>query len=120
MVARYALAILLILAAPAAAHEVQSGPNGGRVVEAGSYHVELVTRGETVELFLMDANDRPVAPAGFRATAVLIVEGRSQRVTLEAASDRLTGRAAASVPASVRGAVQLTAPNGQTVQARFN
>jgi hypothetical protein len=40
---KIALAVsTLILALPALAHELAKGPNGGRVVEAGGYHVELV------------------------------------------------------------------------------
>jgi hypothetical protein len=39
---KIALAVnALILALPALAHGLAKGPNGGRVVEAGGYHVEL-------------------------------------------------------------------------------
>ena len=36
-----ALASILLTASPAAAHEVEKGPNGGRVVEASAHHVQL-------------------------------------------------------------------------------
>jgi hypothetical protein len=114
------MGLLALSAAPLAAHEVQSGPNGGRIVEGGNYHFELVTRGDTVEVFLTDMADKPVPVTGYRGAAILVVDGRSQRIPLEPAADRLAGRAATPLPARPRGAVQLTAPDGRTAQARFN
>ena len=56
----------LILALPALGHDVAKGPNGGRVVQAGDYHVELVARSNVIEVFLTDTGDKPVPPAGFQ------------------------------------------------------
>lgn len=114
------LVALLATAAPALAHEAK-GPNGGRVADAGEYHVELVARGPAVELFITDQKDAPVPPAGFKAVAILTVGGKRVRVELAPAADaRLAGRADAPMPAEPKGAVLLTAPSGKTAQARFN
>jgi hypothetical protein len=111
----------LILALPALAHELAKGPNGGRVVEAGGYHVELVARSNVIEVFLTETGDKPVPPAGFKGLAILLVGGKSARIALEPAGDtRLSGRAASDLPAEPKGVVQITAPNGKTAQARFD
>lgn len=108
------------LAASAAAHEIKAGPNGGRVVEAGDYHVELVAKGDTVDVFLTDHADKAVAPGGHKGLAILAIDGKSQRIALEPDKARLSGRAAGVIPAQPKGVVQITQPGGKTVQARFN
>ncbi len=112
---------LLLLATPALAHEPRKGPNGGLLVDAGAYHVEVVSGGMTVDVFLSDSADKPVAAEGFKATAVLAVAGKSVRILLTpAGGSRLTGQSAAPLPADPKGAVLLTAPDGKTAQARLN
>ena len=103
------------------AHEPRPGPNGGLMVDAGDYHAELVADGtDTVTLFLFDANDKPVESAGFKANAILIVGGKPARFALEPAGGQImVGKAPGPVEAGVKGAVQLTAPDGSTAQAKF-
>lgn len=105
---------------PASAHDTK-GPNGGRVTDAGKYHVELVGKGTRLEVFVSDANDAPLPATGFKALAILVIEGKSQRIPLQPeGSDRLTGTAPAPLPSTPKGVVQLTAPDGTVAQARFN
>jgi hypothetical protein len=111
--------IALIFAVPAFAHEVSKGPHGGRVAKAGDYHVELVASTNTVDVFLTDAGDKPVPPAGFKGLAILVIDGKSARVALEPRDARLTGQAP-GVPQDVKGVVQITAPDGKRAQAKFN
>ena len=114
------LVSLLAVAFPASAHEVEKGPNGGRVADAGTYHVELVAEDNTVDVFLTGAGDKPVSAAGFKGTAILVVNGKAQRIVLEAAGDaKLTGKAGVVLPAQPKGAVQLTAPDGKTASAKY-
>lgn len=117
-----ALLVLLATASAALAHEPRPGPNGGLKVDAGSrYHAELVAAGTPdVVLFLYDANDKPIPSAGFRANAILVIDGKSQRFPLQPADgSKMTGTAPVAVPKGVKGAVQLTAPDGTTAQAKF-
>jgi hypothetical protein len=116
------LALFVMIASPALAHQPRTGPNGGLLVDAGTaYHVELVADGsETVTLFLFDAADQPIDSAGFKATAILIVNSKPARFPMESAGgQKLTGKAPGPVAAGVKGAVQLTAPDGSTAQAKF-
>ncbi len=110
------------LAAGAAfAHEPAKGPNGGLQVDAGAYHAELVANGTpTVAIFLADAEGKPIPAAGFKANAIFVVDGKSQRFALDPADgSKLVGTAPVAVSAGVKGAVQFTAPDGKTGQAKF-
>ena len=110
----------LIIALPVFAHEPAKGPNGGRVAEAGDYHVELVAKGTVVEVFLTDSNDKPVSATGFKGTAILVVGGKSQRIALQSEGDtRLSGKANVVLPKMPKGVVQISLPNGATAQAQF-
>jgi hypothetical protein len=110
---------LLTLASPAVAHDVK-GQHGGRVVDAGDHHVELVIREATVDVYVRDAADKTIPIDGLKAVAILAAGGKSQRVVLEQAGDKLTGKAAGALPAQAKGVVQLGLPGGKTVNARFN
>ena len=114
------LAVLsaLILSAPAMAHDAQ-GKHGGRVADAGDYHVELVAKGDVIEVYVADHNDKPLPATGFKGLAILSVGGKSQRIVLEPAEGKLTGKATATLPAQPKGVVQITPPKGQSVSAKF-
>lgn len=116
-----ALALAALMPAAALAHEPRPGPNGGLMVDAGSYHAELLADGsETVTLFLFDAADKPVESRGFKANAILVVNAKPARFPLEpAGGQKLVGKAPGPVAPGAKGAVQLTAPDGTTAQAKF-
>lgn len=107
------------LSLPALAHEAK-GPHGGRMADAGPYHVELVSNGKQLDLFVADTADRPVPPDGFRGVAILIVDGKSQRIPLDPVDKKLSGTSGVSLPADPKGVIQLTLPGGKTAQTRFN
>lgn len=116
-----ALGLCLLMATGALAHEPRPGPNGGLMVDAGNYHAELLADGsEVVTLFLFDVNDQPVESTGFKANAILIVGGKPARFTLEpAGGQKLSGKAPGPVEPGVKGAVQISLPDGATVQAKY-
>ncbi|MDP2355035.1 MAG: hypothetical protein Q8M31_03105 [Beijerinckiaceae bacterium] len=113
------IASSMLLASLAQAHET-TGPNGGRLVDAGDLHVELVSKGREIDVFVTDANDKPLPVEGYKGTAVLVINGKPQRIPLAPAdANRLTGAAAIDIPKTARGAVQLQLPAGGSVQGRF-
>ena len=114
------LGIALLAALPASAHEPKAS-HGGRLAEAGPYHVELVAKDTTIEVFLIGENDKPVDPKGFKGVAIFNLGGKAERITL-APSEKssLSGTAVTALPANPKGAVQLTAPDGKTATARFD
>jgi hypothetical protein len=123
MIRLAALAAALALCITAAsAHAPRPGPHGGLKVDAGArHHTELVANGTPdVVVYLYDQDDKPVAAAGYRANAILVVEGKTQRFPLQPGDgNRLVGHAPVAVPKGVKGAVQLVLPDGSTAQGRF-
>lgn len=116
------LILALTIATAAHAHEPRPGPNGGLKVDAGkSWHAELVANGTPdVVLFLYDHEDKPIPATGFRANAILVIDGKTQRFPLQPADgSKLVGSAPVPVPKGVKGAVQLTGPDGAGAQAKF-
>jgi hypothetical protein len=118
--ARFFLASLLFATVPSLAHEAK-GPNGGRVLDAGANHVELVGKGTSVEVFVTDGADKPVPTEAIKGLAILVVAGKSHRIPLSSVGgNKLSGTASVSLPAIPKGVVQITLPNGKTAQAKFN
>jgi hypothetical protein len=118
-VKKLSLCCVLLLASPALAHETK-GPNGGAVVDAGAFHIEMAVKGQTVDVFVTDALEKPVTTEGAKGTAVIIVDGKPARVTLTSVSgNRLSGVATAPLTSAPKGAVQIQMPNGTSLQGKF-
>lgn len=117
----FALAAALAALAPSAfAHAPEKGPNGGRQADAGSFHVEIVPKGTTLAVYLRDHADKEVTTDRFKGTAIFVIDGKPQRITLTPDGDnRLKGSAGVPLPTEPKGAVQITTPTGGTVQAKF-
>jgi hypothetical protein len=110
----------MILATAAYAHGPEKGKNGGRQVDAGDYHVELVAKDTTLAVYISDGNEKAVDAKGFKATGIFVVGGKVQRIELKPeTANKLSGTAGTPLPAGLKGAVQITLPTGGTVQAKF-
>jgi hypothetical protein len=108
------------LATQAFAHEAK-GPHGGRLVDAGDLHVEMVTSGPKIDVYVSDADGKPVDASGYKGLAILVVGGKPLRIPLAPTGpDRLTGAAQAELGGAPKGAVQITKGGGATVQGKFN
>jgi hypothetical protein len=97
----------------------ETGKNGGQMNEAGDYHVELVVKGTTVEVYVSDHEDKPIAIAGYKGLAILSAGGKNKRIVLSVENDKLTGNADEALPVRPKGVVQITPPNGKSVSAKF-
>lgn len=97
----------------------EAGPHGGRLADAGDYHVELVAKDGGIEVYVVDHSEKPLSLSGFKGLAILLIDGKSQRIVLEAGDGKLTGKAAGAIPARPKGVVQITPPGGKTVSAKF-
>ena len=120
---RAALAIITALALVpigAFAHGPKIGQNGGPQEDAGSFHVEILPQGTVLQVYLKDHSDKTVSSSGFKGTAIFVVNGKAERITLvPAGENQLKGTASVDLPAEPKGAVQITTPTGSTVQAKF-
>jgi hypothetical protein len=113
-------AVLISTTSLAFAHAPKVGANGGPQADAGSFHVEIVPQGTTLQVFLRDHSDKAVVTAGYKGTAIFVIDGKPQRIPLAPAGDnKLTGTSGVSIPREPKGAVQITTPTGSTLQAKF-
>ena len=112
-------AVVFLGTLPALAHEPKSR-FGGRTVEASERHIELVAKDGTIDVYLRDHDDKPLALAGYKAVAIFAVDGKSQRIALEVLDQRLSGKATGTLPDRLKGVVQITPPNGKVFSAKFD
>jgi hypothetical protein len=104
---------------PALAHSPRPASRA-MIADAGDYHVEVTANGSSLVVLLTDQADKPVAAEGHKGMAIFVIDGKAQRISLEPAGhNKLTGTAAMAMPARLKGAVQITKPDGNTVQAKF-
>jgi hypothetical protein len=116
-----AAALFTVTTSIASAHAPKVGANGGVQADAGSFHVEIVPQGTTLQVFLQDHSDKAILTDGYKGTAIFVIDGKPQRIPLTSAGEnKLTGNSTVSIPREPRGAVQITTPSGRTVQAKFN
>jgi hypothetical protein len=114
------VAALLVAPSIVLAHAPKIGANGGVQADAGSFHVEVVPKGTTLQVFLRDHSDKAVTTDGFKGTAIFVIEGKPQRIPLTPAGEnRLAGTSSVDLPAAPKGAVQITTASGSTMQAKF-
>lgn len=114
------LLLTLMLALPVAAHEAGIGPNGGVQVDAGPYHAELVAAGTVVNIHVTTEDGSVADTAKMSGTAILLIEGKPVRAPLApSAPGVLSADMGVTVPADVKGAVQILESDGTTVQAKF-
>ena len=113
--------VLVGMSSIALAHAPKVGVNGGPQADAGGFHVEVVAKGNVLDVFLRDHGDKPVLTEGYKGTAIFVMEGNAQRIVLAPAGEnRLSGTATVAVPSEPKGAVKITTSTGSTVQAKFN
>jgi hypothetical protein len=112
---------LLLLPAAVLAHEPRKGPNGGDLVDAGTYHIEVVGKDTVVEVYVSDSLDRPLKASDFKALAIMVIDGKTHRIPMEPTADgsKFTALAPAVIT-RVRGAVQLTDSTGKAATGRVN
>jgi hypothetical protein len=117
-----AAALGLLLAPGAAfAHGTPPAPtHGGQVAEDSAEHwVELVIGGDTLTVWVLDENKKPVPAAQLGGKATVLVSGKSQAVVLSPGdANSLTGKLPAAAAGKTTTVLSLTV-SGKTAQARF-
>ena len=117
------LALVALLGAPALAlaHASKIGDHGGPQTNAGPFHLEVVVRDATLDVYLNTHASKPVATEGYKGVAIFKSrDGAPIRIPLAPAGDnKLTGVAPALLPAQLEGAVQITTTTGGTALGKF-
>lgn len=115
-------AALVLLPTLALAHSDMNGPHGGEVEDAnpGPYHFETAVQGNTLSVFVTDADEKPVTAAAITGFAVVLVNKVKQQVALApAAANQLQGSGSFAAGAELRVLVSLVI-DGQKQQALFS
>jgi hypothetical protein len=114
------LATLVLCATAAAQHgHGNKGPNGGQLEDVAGVHAELLTAGNAITINLLDEGNKPVASAGFAASA-LVIRGAERETVALAPSGEASLKGDATRP--VAGAaitVTLKTAAGKSGQAKF-
>ena len=116
-----ALTLAALPLAGVSAHETAKGPNGGPVADSAGHHLEMVSTGTDLVLFLTETNDKPLASAGTKnARAIVQNGGKTATVALTPAEpNKLVGTLPSPLSAGARVVVSATMADGHAVQARF-
>ena len=113
------LVVFTVLASPSLAQSWK-GPNGGQMVDAGSFHVELVIKNADYSVNVFDHVDNPVAVAQATGVATVMVGEEKEKVTLQpVAANTLTGTGALKRSGPTKVLVLLRVPDQATAMARF-
>ena len=68
----------------------------------------------------MTKNDKPIDAKGAKATGIFVIDGKAQRIEMKPdGGNKLSGTSPVTLPAALKGAVQITLPSGKGVQAKF-
>ena len=69
----------MLTSGQALAHEDEPS-HGGRLVDAGNYHVELVISGARADVYISDGAGKALPARGFKGTALLVANGKPLRI----------------------------------------
>ena len=111
-----------LMAAPALAHsDHEHGPNGGILVEADPYHLELkASKDGSVVLWVMDHDNKMLPTAGASATATVLVDKKPVQFTLTAdANGTFTGKGDFKLKHDTIVVIAYKTAEGKLVQGRF-
>jgi hypothetical protein len=115
-------ALASLLPAAALAHgEGARGANGGMIADLGDRHIELLARDGEIRVWVLDAQDRAVPPAGTTGTLIVLAQGRQQTLRLEPGEGAtfLVARGDFRAAPGMRVVANMTFPGLAPRQARF-
>lgn len=115
-----ALGIALMAPAPdAVAHEVEAGPHGGPVTDAGDHHIELVLKADSVTVYVTRSDDTPVDLEGANGRAIVLAGRNQSKLDLVPSAKALTGAADISGDGPFTVVVTVNLASEAPLQARF-
>jgi len=118
------LALLLTFsmlgAAFAAGEHHHEGKHGGMMGDtSGHHHVELVTEGQSMTLYVLHGDGELEDVSKTRATATVLSDGEMEKITLTPAGDALRGEGSLELGKGDTVVITLTMKGHKPEQARF-
>ncbi len=123
MLIRILLGVLIAVASSSVASlaQIMTGPNGGQMIDAGAFHVELVVKGGDLRVHVFDHVDAPVAVAKATAVVTVMVGEAQEKVTLKpAGGNTLSGNVEMKRSGPAKVLVLLRVPDQAMAMARFD
>jgi hypothetical protein len=114
--------LALIVASAASAHAAgdHAGKYGGKVVESGHHHLEVVAKDGGLEIYVEGEDGKPEDVSKAKATAVVLAEGKKHDVELTpAAGNLLKGSGSFKAAKGTTIVITLTMPDHKPEQARI-
>ncbi|MFY8069550.1 MAG: hypothetical protein ACOVMG_05590 [Flavobacterium sp.] len=101
-------------------HDNSKAPHGGKVEEAGAYHIEALTKDNKVSFFLLDGKAKAMSNKGVTGSVLLqFADGKTKTVVLTASgSDGFDAKDAQA--ATYTKAIVTFKVKGKTVSAKFS
>ena len=97
------------------------GPNGGKLADAGKYHLELVVKPAEMRVYVTGAKDAKVDTQGAEANATVLAGKEKSTLKLApAGGNALAVNGAFNPKAAMTVVVTLTLAKQPSVQARFS
>lgn len=113
-------AVLVLTSAPARAHDVAKGPNGGQIVDDAGNHIEMTAKGSQLIVFVSDSADKPISSA--KAAGRAIIQDGSKQVAVDllpAEPNVLAATLEGPLAPGVKLVVSIKLGDGHDVKARF-
>lgn len=122
-----AFALALALPALAAAQDASSepppkistGPAGGLLLDAGTFHIELMPKASDLRFNIYDHEDKPVLTAPAIATVTLLVDKQQTKIPLKAVAPNLMVGDAPAPPKGSKVLMMLRLPDKPPAMARY-
>ncbi len=119
----YVAILVLAFVGPAAAqhsHVSQKGPNGGPVQDVAGVHLELISSGNVVTVYVLDESNKPISAQGMTANALVVSGADRETLTLKVdGENRLKGETKKPIAGNSSISLTVKTPAGKTGQAKF-
>jgi hypothetical protein len=114
-------AMIALLCSQAWAQTVWSGPNGGLMVDAGAFHVELLVKNAEYRVNVFDHVDKPILVAEATAVATVMVGDDKEKLSLlPVAPNTFAGTGTMKRSGAAKVLILLRVPDQATAIARFD
>lgn len=113
-------AVLLAgLSAAAAQDHDHAAKHGGKLVESGHHHLEIVAKDGALEVYVEGEDGKPEDLAAAKATATVLSEGKAETIQLAPDAGVLKGSGSFKAVKGTAIVITLTMPDHKPEQARI-
>ena len=113
------LILSLFLAIPALADGPDKGPRGGKLTDAGAYHLELLVQGKQASVYLYGSENKPVKLEGATGSLLILVGGKQETLALTPKEEALNGMMNLEPGKGLKAVVTINLPGEKPLQVRL-